>query len=297
MPARPETATRLVRAAARAAGLGERSDPELLTTFLAGDAAAFETIVRRHGPMVLRTCRTATRCEADADDAFQITFVLLYRQAASVRDRRSLGAWLFRVARRAAGNARRAADRRARRQAVTQRPEAESPPDLSWREACSVLHAEIDRLPEAYRLPLVLCYLQGLARDEAARRLGWSLNEVRGRLERGRSRLRTRLQKRGITLSAGLLGTVASDAVPPALVRSTLTAAAAPGPAPRSRWPPACGRPGSPPGWRRPWSSASPSGRTRHRVSPLPSSRRSPPRCPGRPSRTCRRRSPWPARS
>src|SRR6478609_9291645 len=144
MPARPETATRLVRAAARAAGLGERSDPELLAAFLAGESAAFEAVVRRHGPMVLRTCRTATRCEADADDAFQTTFVLLYRQAASVRDRRSLAGWLFRVARRAA-------DRRARRQAATQRPEAESPPDLSWREACDVLHAEIDRLPEAYR--------------------------------------------------------------------------------------------------------------------------------------------------
>ena len=115
MSARPESAVRLVRAAARAAGLGERPDSELLTAFLAGDTAAFEALVRRHGPMVLRTCRTATRCEADADDAFQATFVLLYRKAATVRDQRSLAGWLFRVARRAAANARRAADRRARR--------------------------------------------------------------------------------------------------------------------------------------------------------------------------------------
>src|SRR5439155_7525089 len=135
-----------------------------------------------------------------------------YRQAASVRDRRSLSGWLFRVARRSAANARRAADRRGRREAAVERPTIESPADLSWREACSVLHAEIDRLPETYRLPLVLCHLRGLSRDEAAHRLGWSLNEVRGRLERGRSRLRARLQKRGVTLSAGLLAAVVADA-------------------------------------------------------------------------------------
>lgn len=228
MSARPESAVRLVRAAARAAGLGERPDSELLTAFLAGDAAAFEALVRRHGPMVLRTCRTATRCEADADDAFQAAFVLLYRKAATVRDQRSVAGWLFRVARRAAANARRAADRREGREAATRRPTTEPGPDLSWREACATLHTELDRLPESYRLPLVLCYLQGLSRDEAAHRLGWSLNEVRGRLERGRLRLRTRLEKRGIALSAGLLSAVAAAGIPPTLVRTVLAAGARP---------------------------------------------------------------------
>src|SRR5438105_11614785 len=136
--------------------------------------------------MVLRTCRTATRCEADAEDAFQTTFVLLYRKAGCIRNQRSLAGWLFRVARRSAGDARRVAARRNRREAAIERPITQAPADLSWREACAILHAEIDRLPESYRLPLILCYLQGVARDEAARRLGWSLNEVRGRLERGR---------------------------------------------------------------------------------------------------------------
>ena len=228
MSARPESAIRLVRAAAQAAGLGQRPDPELLAAFLTGDATAFEALVRRHGPMVLRTCRTATRCEADAEDAFQATFVLFYRKAASVRDRRSLAGWLFRVARRSAGNARRAADRRDRRETAVHRPTAEVPADLSWREACAALHAELDRLPESYRLPLVLCYLEGLSRDEAARRLGWSLNEVRGRLERGRSFLRARLQKRGIAMSAGLLAALTADAVPSTLLRAAVAGVARP---------------------------------------------------------------------
>jgi RNA polymerase sigma factor (sigma-70 family) len=225
MPVRTNSAIRLVRAAARAAGLGERTDTELLTDFLAGETVAFEALVRRHGSMVLRTCRAATRCEADAEDAFQATFVLLYRKAASVRDRRSVAGWLFRVARRSAGSARRAADRRDRREAAVGRPTAQPAADLSWREACAILHTEIDRLPDVYRLPLVLCHLQGLSRDEAAQHLGWSLNEVRGRLERGRTRLRQRLEKRDVALSAGLLGTVA---VSPTLVRAAVTSVARP---------------------------------------------------------------------
>jgi RNA polymerase sigma factor (sigma-70 family) len=224
MPARSESAIRLVRAAAGAAGLGERPDSELLTAFLVGDSAAFEALVRRHGPMVLRTCRTATRCEADADDAFQATFVLLHRKAVSLRDRRSVAGWLFRVARRAAANARRAADRRARREAAVRRAEVQPGPDLSWRDACEVLHAELDRLSEVYRLPLVLCYLEGLSRDEAANRLGWSPSVLRGRLDRGRVRLRVRLERRGIALSAGLLTAVAADGLPPNLLQATIRA-------------------------------------------------------------------------
>src|SRR5205823_10580277 len=104
-------------------------------------------------------------------------------------------------------------------------------PDLSWREACAALHEELNRLPDSYRLPLLLCYLEGKSRDEAAAELGWTVNRVRGQLERGRSRLRQRLERRGIALSAGLLAAVAGNSVtagvPPArLIQFALHAVA-----------------------------------------------------------------------
>ncbi|HKB01605.1 MAG TPA: sigma-70 family RNA polymerase sigma factor, partial [Gemmataceae bacterium] len=224
MSGRTNAAIRLVRAAARSAGLGQRTDPELLTAFLAGERDAFEALVRRHGPLVLQACRQAARCEADAEDIFQATFVQLYQRAASIRNRPSLAGWLFRVARRSATNARRAALRRERREARTE-SRSDSTTDLSWREACAVLHEELDRLPDAYRLPLLLCYLQGLSRDEAARQLGSTLDAVRGRLDRGRARLRARLLKRGISLSAGLFTAAVTSAVPAGLIPRTLAAA------------------------------------------------------------------------
>lgn len=224
MSGRADVAIRLIRATARSAGLGQRTDPELLAAFLSGERDAFEMLVRRHGPLVLQACRQAARCEADAEDAFQATFVQLYQRAASICNRPSLAGWLFRVARRSTANARRATARRERREARAE-SRSDSTTDLSWREACAILHEELARLPDAYRLPLLLCYLEGLSRDEAARRLGWSLNVVRGRLERGRSRLRERLSKRGITLSAGLLAAAAcTPALPAGLVPRTLAA-------------------------------------------------------------------------
>src|SRR5262249_46377074 len=178
-----------------------------------------------HGPLVLSACRHVLRDDAAAEDAFQGTFTLLYRTAGSIRNRPSLAGWLFRVARRCASNVRRSAERRERREARAARRETTLPTDATWREALAILHEELDRLPDLYRLPLIHCYLQGLSRDEAARRLGWSLNEVRGRLERGRSRLRGRLEKRGIALSAGLLATVTTGRVVSAeLISSTLNA-------------------------------------------------------------------------
>src|SRR5262249_61456057 len=91
--------------------------------------------------------------------------------------------------------------------------DAAPPPDLSWREACAALDEELDRLPDGYRMPLLLCYLDGKSRDEAASELGWTLNRVRGQLERGRERLRRRLGRRGIALSAGLLAGGGGDSV------------------------------------------------------------------------------------
>jgi RNA polymerase sigma factor (sigma-70 family) len=216
-----------VRSAVLAAGLGPKPDSELLTEFLdAGCDAAFTALVRRHGALVQGACRSVLHDEADVADAVQATFIALYRRAAGLRSSPTVAGWLFRVARRTAGRIARSARRRETREARAVRPAPTHTTDLSWREAVLILHEELDRLPDSYRQPLILCYLQGLSRDEAARRLGWSLNAVRGRLERGRAALRQRLDRRGIALSAGLLAAVATpaSALPANLVEGILTA-------------------------------------------------------------------------
>src|SRR5262249_174274 len=133
----------------RSARFGQRTDLELLAELRKSDTAAFEALIRRHGPMVLQVCRQVTRCEADAEDAFQSTFALLHQKAATIRTP-SVAGWLFRVARRAAANARRSMLRREQREARIARPETSDLPDPSWREACAILQAELDRLPNAY---------------------------------------------------------------------------------------------------------------------------------------------------
>src|SRR5262249_34206788 len=132
------------------------------------------------------------------------------------------------------------AAKRSGREAQTDLPEtaARGGDELLWREACAVLHEELDRLPDEFRRPLVLCYIEGLTRDEAAQSLGCSLDTVRGRLERGRARLRSRLERRGLSLSAGLLAAVGGSGFalsgaaraggpPAALVEATVQAALA----------------------------------------------------------------------
>jgi RNA polymerase sigma factor (sigma-70 family) len=206
-------------------------DAELLERFRrTTDPAAFEAIVRRHGDRVLAACHKVLSDPADVEDAFQATFVVLLREARSVRKRESLGGWLYGVAHRTALQARRRAARRADVEARKPTRTSGEAPDLSWQEACAILHEELDRLPDTYRLPLLLCYLEGKSRDEAAQQLGVKADALRGRLERGRVRLRGRLTKRGVALSAGLLGAVANSVtagVPPEhLLRVTLKAAA-----------------------------------------------------------------------
>jgi RNA polymerase sigma factor (sigma-70 family) len=209
-------------------------DEQLLAAFVnQGDVSAFAGIVRRHGSLVLAACRQVLRDEADVEDAFQATFLVLLRKAASVRRGQALSGWLFRVAHRLALEARAKADRRRQREAraADRRAEAGAADTLTWREACAALHEELDLLPERYRLPLLLCYLQGRTRDEAARQLGWTLQSLKGRLERGRRRLRDRLARRGITLtlSAGLLAALADEATAaslPRLIRAVLRVAA-----------------------------------------------------------------------
>ncbi|MBI1914174.1 MAG: sigma-70 family RNA polymerase sigma factor [Planctomycetes bacterium] len=208
---------------------GDRPDRELLERHLAGEPGAFERLVWRHGRAVLGVCRSVLGHEADAEDAFQATFLTLLRGACSIRQRDAVGGWLCGVAYRVAVKALHAAGRRRRHEhRAAQAETVSASPDLSWREACAALHEELDRLPEKFRLPLVHCYLQGLSRDEAARQLGSTLQSLKGRLERGRLLLRDRLARRGITLSAGLLAALGdsatASAVPPRLIQATLQA-------------------------------------------------------------------------
>ncbi len=208
------------------------SDRELLGRFAdRGDEAAFASLMRRHGPMVRELCLRLLEQEADADDAFQATFLVLVRRARSIRKRQSLASWLYGVAYRVAEGAKRSATRRrGREQRRPERPPADPAQEAAWRELCTVLDAELSRLSEDYRAALVLCYLEGRTRDEAAKQLGWSLRTLDRRLERGRYLLRVRLTRRGLTLSTALLliglsQQAAPAAVPALLATSTIKAA------------------------------------------------------------------------
>jgi RNA polymerase sigma factor (sigma-70 family) len=228
----PAATTTLVQHVRRSAGPAARplTDRQLLRRYaLRRDPDDFAALVRRHGSLVLAACRRVLSDPADVDDAFQATFLVLLRQAGAKPWRACVGGWLYATAHRVALRARANAARRRLRegQAARTAPADETPPDLSWREACDLLHQELGRLPERYRLPLLLCYLEGLSRDEAARRLGWTVTVLRGRLERGRDALRRRLERRGVGLTAGLLAVVAGGAtVSPALARSAADLAA-----------------------------------------------------------------------
>ena len=181
-----------------------RPDAALVADFLRdADHAAFAELVRRHGPLVLGVCRRTLGHAADADDAFQATFLVLVRRARRVAWRGSLGPWLYGVAVRVSRKARAARARRAaveRRAAMTAEP-AITPPDPD--DAAAVLDEELAALPEAVRGPLVLCELQGLSRRDAARQLGLAEGTLSSRLARGRKLLRGRLARRGVVPAAG----------------------------------------------------------------------------------------------
>ncbi|HEY7428376.1 MAG TPA: sigma-70 family RNA polymerase sigma factor, partial [Gemmataceae bacterium] len=191
------------------------------------DEAAFAELVRRHGPMVLGVCRRVLRNEHDAEDTFQATFLVLARQASSVRKRASLGGFLHEVAYHIALRARQNAVRRRTwerqiRDMTPSDPVAES----ARRELRPLLDEELRHLPEKYREPLILCYLEGKTNEETARHLGWPLGSLSRRLARGRELLRRRLLRRGVTLSAALLTTAlveeAATAVPPVLIATAV---------------------------------------------------------------------------
>jgi RNA polymerase sigma factor (sigma-70 family) len=183
----------------------EPSDGELLGRFVVGrEEIAFATLVRRHGAMVLGVCRRILS-DHDAEDAFQATFLVLARKAESVRKTQSVASWLYGVALRVAQQARSAAAIRRRYEEKTNPRPAPSDPleEAEWRELRPLLDKELAQLPEKYRAPVVLCYLEGKTNEEAARLLGWTKGTVSGRLARARDLLRGRLLRRGLALSAG----------------------------------------------------------------------------------------------
>jgi RNA polymerase sigma factor (sigma-70 family) len=223
---------RHIRRVAHAGLGGETDDAGLLERFLSQhDEAAFEILLKRHGPMVLGVCRRLLRDPHAADDAFQAVFLVLLRKARTLRKRELLANWLYGVAYRTALRARRVGARlHAREKAMSEIPAADSDDASIWRDLRPVLDDELHRLPDKYRRPVVLCYLEGKTFTEAARDLGWPAGTVSGRLARARKILQSRLTRRGITLSGAALGVVLMEkaltaAVPVPLFDQTIKAA------------------------------------------------------------------------
>jgi RNA polymerase sigma factor (sigma-70 family) len=219
-----------IRALSRAAPVAENSDGRLLQRFVARrDETAFADLLYRHAPMVLGVCRRALGDSPDAEDAFQATFLVLLHKAGSIQRQESVASWLYGVATRVARQARlSAARRRSHERQSPVIPTAEESGALEWRDVRPLLDEELERLPEKYRAPLVLCYLEGKTHEEAAQQLGWPNGTVCGRLARGRDLLRGRLVRRGVTLSApavaAALAAEATAALSTALFHSTSTA-------------------------------------------------------------------------
>jgi RNA polymerase sigma factor (sigma-70 family) len=211
--------------------VGTLSDAQLLDRFASrrdeAAEAAFEELVTRHGPMVLRVCRGVLHDSHDAEDAFQAVFLVLASRAGTIRRSGSVASWLFGVAQRVASRARRGAARRQRlNRLVAERATSEGDLPGETDLDSALLHEEIDDLPERLRAPIVLCYLQGLTYAAAARQLGLSEVAIRGRLARARERLRHRLTRRGVTVPASLLVAGAAGeaqaAVPLTLIQGTV---------------------------------------------------------------------------
>ncbi len=198
-------------------------DGALLDRFVRDrDEDAFGELVARHGPLVYGLCRRVLGNVHDAEDVFQAAFLVLARKAASIRKPESLSCFLHGIAYRLALKARTERERRRSRERQAALPDDSPEADMSWREVRGLLDEELQRLPQKQRLPLVLCYLEGLTQDEASRRLGWSRGTLKRRLEAGRERLRIRLTRRGVTLGAGLFAVVLTESSSRAAVSVTL---------------------------------------------------------------------------
>jgi RNA polymerase sigma factor (sigma-70 family) len=208
------------------------TDAELLECYVARrDEAAFEALVRRHGPMVLGVCRRILRNEADAEDAFQATFLVLVRKAGAIKCRSQFSNWLYGVAHNTALKARAMIHKRR----IKEREAGTASKRDEAREVSQVevmLDAELSQLPDKYRVPLVLCELEGKTIKDAARQLGWPQGTLATRLARGRALLAKRLSKHGLKLAGGILAAQLSQnagaaCVPVSLVSATVKAATA----------------------------------------------------------------------
>jgi len=216
--------------ATSSAASDRRSDAELLRDFVRkNDRSAIAVLVDRHGPVVMAICRSVLRNEPDASDAFQATFLVLLKKARSLGEPVSLAGWLHGVAWRVA--------KRARAQSMRMRNLSDSEPtalqadpatQAAGDEAMSLIHEEIARLPERLRLPVILCGVSGETRERAAHELGCTEQAVKGRIERGREVLQSRLRRRGFVIPVATLSTLlakrAIAEVPPALAASTVNA-------------------------------------------------------------------------
>lgn len=220
---------RAVQVLFEAGAIGQSPDSELLHRYISqrgeGAEQAFAALVERHGPMVLRVCRGVLRDEHEALDAFQGTFLILAQRARAIRNRGSLGSWLYGVALRVASGARASLTRRLEleRRAAEVVPTARCADDPERPEIAAVVHEEIARLAERYRSAVVACDLEGLSCADAADRLGWPVGTVKSRLSRGRSQLRERLTRRGLVAPAMLAQLPPS--VPTSFVEAALRAA------------------------------------------------------------------------
>jgi RNA polymerase sigma factor (sigma-70 family) len=223
--ARPAVIVKYLRKLAAVGKADPTSDRELLQRFAyRQDEAAFTTLVQRHGPMVLRVCRRLLSNWHDAEDVCQAVFLVLASKAASRYWQPSIANWLYQVAYHLALKAKAsAASRRPRESRTIFQPQADPAEELSARELQAALHEELARLPEKYRAPLVLCYLEGATRDEAARQLGWPVGTLKSRVERGRDLLHSRLAHRGLTLSAALSTALLTEKVTEAALPAGLT--------------------------------------------------------------------------
>jgi RNA polymerase sigma-70 factor (ECF subfamily) len=207
------------------------TDGQLLERFLCSrDEAAFEALVRRHGPMVLGVCRRILGNGHDAEDAFQATFLVLARKAAAIMPREMIGNWLYGVASNIARKAKATTlRRRLRERQVEPMPEPPAANDIVADDLIRLLDDELSRLPDRYRVPLVLCELEGKTYQEAARQIGVTAGTISVRLVRARGMLAKRLARRGLAVSLASLAlvlpkTAASAPVHAALLTATLQA-------------------------------------------------------------------------
>ena len=186
---------------------GRRSDAELLDQFAreSRDETAFAVLVDRHRSMVLRACRGVLGDPHAAEDAAQVTFLVLAKKAGVLRSGETIAPWLFGVAVRVSAKMRVGAARRRKHERIGAERRGERSEVSPGDDLGPAVFEEVGRLPEKYRAPVVLCYFEGLSHDQAAGRLGWPVGTVRGRLARARDRLRGRLNRRGLSPSAGFL--------------------------------------------------------------------------------------------